>query len=106
MANQTRPLIGLNADFTPTSKQAPSHLRLNAGYVDAVLAAHGLPIVMPPINKESEINAFLDRIDGFILTGGRDIDPRKQGWPNHPATQPLAERRDDNDRILVRRLLH
>jgi putative glutamine amidotransferase len=105
MAHHTRPWIGINADFIPTGKVTGAHARINAGYFDAILAAHGLPVIMPPLGKEAEINAFLDRIDGFVLTGGLDLDPRRQGQPTHPAVQPMAERREENDRVLVRRLV-
>src|SRR5262245_37313300 len=105
MAQQTRPAIGINADFVAAKKNIQASLRLNAGYCDAVLAAGGLPVVMPPYAKEAEINAFLDRVDGFVLSGGLDLDPRKHGLPIHAAVQLMSERRDENDRILVRCLL-
>jgi putative glutamine amidotransferase len=105
MASQTRPLIGMNVDFVPASKVHRPHLRLNAGYPEAVLAAGALPVLMPIFGKEAEISAFLDRVDGFILTGGPDLDPRKQGLPRHASVHPMPERREDNDRILARQLL-
>jgi putative glutamine amidotransferase len=105
MTHHTRPWIGINADFIPAGKVTSAHVRMNAGYFDAVLAAHGLPVIMPPLGKEPEINAFLDRVDGFVLTGGLDLDPRRQGQPTHPSVQPMAERREESDRVLVRRLL-
>ena len=105
MAHHTRPFIGINADFVPAAKSTPGQLRLHAGYFEAILAAGGLPVVMPLLGKETEINAFLDRVDGFVLTGGLDLDPKRQGLPSHPAVQPMCERREENDRLLVRRLL-
>jgi putative glutamine amidotransferase len=105
MKHATRPFIGINADFVAAGKVTVAHARLPAGYFDTVLAAGGLPVILPPLAKEAEINALLDRLDGVILSGGADLDPRKQGHPSHPAVQLLAERRDDNDRILVRRVI-
>ena len=105
MAHHTRPLIGINADFVPAGKVTSAHFRLNVGYVDAVVAAGGLPTILPPLGKEVELNAYLDRLDGIVLSGGLDIDPRRQQQPSHPAVQPMAERREENDRLLVRRLL-
>jgi putative glutamine amidotransferase len=105
MAQQTRPVIGVNADFVAAKKHTQASLRLNAGYFDAVLAAGGLPVIMPLLGKEGEINAFLDMVDGFVLSGGLDMDPRKHGLPHHPAVQPMAERREEHDRLLVRLLL-
>jgi putative glutamine amidotransferase len=105
MAQQTRPIIGVNADFFAAGKNTSAHIRLQAGYFDQVVAAGGLPVVMPPFNKDAEIDAFLDRVDGFILSGGLDMDPRRSGQPRHHAVQPMAERRESSDRILVEQLL-
>jgi len=105
MAHHTRPLIGINTDFIPAGKTTPAQVRLHTGYFEAVAAAGGLPVIMPPFAKEPEINAFLDRVDGFILTGGLDLDPRRQGLPTHPSVQPMPERREESDRVLVRRIL-
>ena len=105
MARQTRPFIGINADFIAAGKLTNAHVRLNAGYFDAVLAAGGLPVIMPPLGKDAEINAFLDRVDGMLMTGGLDLDPKRQGLPSHPAVQPMAPRREDNDKVLVQRII-
>jgi putative glutamine amidotransferase len=105
MAAQTRPVIGINADFIAAGKHGQAQIRLTAGYFDSVLAAGGLPLIMPPLNKDAEINAFLDHVHGFILSGGADMDPRRSGQPSHAAIEPMAERRELNDRALVRCLL-
>lgn len=104
MARQTRPFIGVNADFTPGSKAQRAHLRLNIGYIDAVVAAGGLPVVLPPLGKETDLDSFLDHLDGIVLSGGLDLDPRRVGLPTSPAVQLMAERRDDSDRQLIRQI--
>jgi putative glutamine amidotransferase len=104
MAQQTRPLIGLNVDYIPGKNTRP-HLRLNVGYAESVFSAGGMPVLMPILGLESEIGAFLDRVDGFVLTGGLDLDPRRQGLPRHSSIQPMPERREEHDRALVRLLL-
>ena len=103
MANRDRPLIGVNADFVPAGKQTAALLRLGIGYLDAVLAAGGLPVAVPP--AADEVERYLDRLDGFLLSGGADLDPRRHGLPWHPAVQLLPPRRDDSDRRLVRCLV-
>jgi putative glutamine amidotransferase len=105
MAHQTRPLIGMNADFVAAGKHVQAQARLHAGYFDSVLSAGGLPVIMPPLGKDADINACLDRVDGFILTGGLDMDPRRSGQATHPAVQPMPERREENDKVLIRSLL-
>ena len=105
MAQATRPLIGLNVDFVPATKTTRPHLRLNQGYAEAVLTAGGLPVLMPILGKDADIRAFLEPLDGFILTGGLDLDPRRLGLPRHHAVTPMHERRDEHDRVLVRMLI-
>lgn len=105
MPSMSRPIIGLNADFITVGKATRPHLRLNLGYTEAVLTAGGLPILMPLLDKEADIRAFVDRVDGFVLTGGLDLDPRRLGLPRHHAVTPMPERREERDRILVRVLL-
>jgi putative glutamine amidotransferase len=105
MGHQTRPFIGINADFVSAGKVTRAHARLCAGYFDAVMAAGGLPVIIPPLGKETEIHAVLERLDGVILSGGLDLDPRRQQMPSHPAVQPMSERREESDRVLVRCIL-
>ena len=100
-----RPLIGINTDYFAATKTYSAHARVNAGYFDAVLASGGLPILLPPLGKEPEIDAMLDKLDGIVLTGGLDMDPRRNGQAMSNSIQLMADRRDANDRILVRRVI-
>jgi putative glutamine amidotransferase len=105
MAAATRPLIGINADFLAAGKQTRAVARLHAGYFDAVMAGGGLPIILPPLGAKNELDSLLDLLDGFILSGGLDMDPRRQGRMNHQALKPMAARREENDQILIKLLL-
>src|SRR5688572_10900335 len=100
-----RPLIGINTDFFAASKTYAAHARVNAGYFDAVLAAGGLPILLPPVGKEAEIDTLLDKMDGVLLTGRLDMDPRRNGQALSNSIQMMADRRDAHDRVLVRRVI-
>ncbi len=105
MSANSRPVIGINTDFYAASKTYTAHARLNAGYFDAVVQAGGLPVLLPPLGKDAELDGLLDRIDGIVLTGGLDIDPRRQGLPSSSAVQPMAERRELSDRLLVQKVI-
>src|SRR4051794_37931319 len=97
-----RPFIGINTDFFAATKTYSAHARVNAGYFDAVLAAGGMPILLPPVGKEPEIDALLDKLDGIVLTGGLDMDPRKNGQAMSNSIQPMADRRGARARHLGR----
>lgn len=98
---RSRPYIGINADFTTTAKTGVSIARLPIGYVDAVAKAGGVPMILPPLTKDMELDPILDRLDGIVLSGGLDLDPRRVGQPTHRAVVPMAERRETSDRRLV-----
>jgi putative glutamine amidotransferase len=100
-----RPLIGINSDFVAASKFSSPHACLRVGYFDSVLAAGGLPLMLPPFERARDVRAALGRFDGFVLSGGLDIDPRKLQLPLHPSVQPMSERRELSDQVLVRCIL-
>ena len=50
--------------------------RVTIEYLQSVERAGGTPILLPPQPDCSSIDEILVRIDGLMLTGGGDIDPR------------------------------
>jgi putative glutamine amidotransferase len=101
-----RPLVGINADYLTPKTGAP-YARVNAGYFDAVLAAGGLPILLPPVRKDNfaELDTLLDMLAGVILVGGADLDPRRQGQPLTNAVTPMPARREESDRYLLSKVV-
>ena len=51
---------------------------------------------------EDDLYRVLDILDGFVLCGGADLDPRMDGFMLHPAMRLLDRRREEFDRMLVR----
>jgi putative glutamine amidotransferase len=65
-----------------------------------------LPLLLPPIRKDNlaEIDTLLDLAAGIVLTGGLDMDPRRNGMALTAAVHPMASRREDADRFLLGRI--
>jgi putative glutamine amidotransferase len=57
-------------------------MALGMVYLVAIERAGGLPVVLPPLERES-IGPMLDRLDGLCLSGGPDLDPVTYGQPPH-----------------------
>jgi len=102
MAHAVRPLIGLNVDYMPAGKTGGAQHKLHAGYCESVYAAGGLPVLLPPVSKEDDLDDLLDRFDGLVLVGGLDMDPRRSGLTLHAAVQPMPPKREDFDRMLCK----
>ena len=99
---QTKPLIGLNADYRAAKKDAPAFSYVCAGYFDAIVKTGGVPIVIPPLEDQADLERILDLLDGLVMVGGADLDPRRDGFMLHPSVRLLDNRRETFDRRLVR----
>ncbi|MFH1269117.1 MAG: gamma-glutamyl-gamma-aminobutyrate hydrolase family protein [Planctomycetota bacterium] len=97
-----KPLIGLNADYRSARNDAPAFGYLCAGYFDSLVEAGAIPIVVPPLEEADDVNRILDVLDGFVMIGGADLDPRLDGFMLHPAVRTLDPRREQFDRMLIR----
>ncbi len=96
----TPPIIGLSAYAEPArwgAWDARASL-LPTTYTEQVVAAGGIPVLLPPTPG---VQAALPRLDGLILTGGGDIDPFLYGAVPHPRTSRVCRERDDAERALL-----
>jgi putative glutamine amidotransferase len=98
----TKPIIGLNADFVNASGDKPSFTYVASGYYDAICKVGGIPLILPPVDSDEDVELMLDRLHGLVFVGGADLDPRRDGWMLHPTIRPLAQRRELFDRRLMR----
>lgn len=68
-----------------------------ASYLDAVVAAGGAPLLLPPVGPGTDV---LDAVDALIVIGGTDVDPATYGADALPTT--ISEpRRDETDLALT-----
>lgn len=98
----SKPVIGVNADYRSPLADKPGLTYLASDYYDAILRAGGLPMVLPPLSEEADVQQALDHLDGVLLIGGADLDPTRDGWVMHPSVSPMDPRREDFDRLLAR----
>src|SRR6185295_19458741 len=98
---RSKPLIGLNADYRAAKKDSPAFSYVCAGYYDAIVASGAVPIILPPLADEDDLSRVLDLLDGVVLVGGADLDPRRDGFMLHPSVRQLDTRREEFDRMLM-----
>ena len=100
LAFREKPLIGVNMDHRSLRKGSPSFSFVTADYCDSITNAGGVPVVIPPVLDD--LNRVLDLLDGVVLIGGADLDPRNDGFMLHPSITLLDRHREQFDRMLIR----
>jgi putative glutamine amidotransferase len=98
----SRPLIGINADYRSARNGSPDFAYLAGGYVRSLTKAGAVPLIIPPLEEEAEFDRILDTLDGVVLCGGADLDCRRDGFMLHPSMRLVDAYREESDRMLVR----
>ncbi|MGD0707937.1 MAG: gamma-glutamyl-gamma-aminobutyrate hydrolase family protein [Anaerolineaceae bacterium] len=86
------PLIGITTKYKVIDKKY-YHL-LSIRYTDAVLAAGGIPVLIPARFSHGQCTSLVERLDGLLLTGGGDIDPARFGGTLHRKVNGVSPERD------------
>ena len=94
-------LIGV----TPSTDENPSRIQINEDYMNAVLRAGALPVLLPLTGDEHTLDEMLRRVDGLVLTGGADVEPRCYGEERLPLCGETSPRRDEMEFLLCRKAL-
>jgi len=83
----------------------PGRLIINEDYMQAVIRAGGLPVLLPLTEDKAQWEEMLQRIDGLLLSGGSDVGPEYYGEETLPCCGETAPRRDIQEFYLCRRAL-
>lgn len=95
------PWIGL----TPALNQQETHLMAHESFFTALTHYGAQPVLLPLTDCEETLSACVERLDGFILTGGSDLDPLCYGEVCRPWCGAIIPRRDEMELKLCRMLL-
>jgi putative glutamine amidotransferase len=95
------PLIGITTFRNKKDGQAAQH-SISEMYVQAVMRAGGVPVLIPVELKQPEIEVLSTRLDGLLLSGGGDILPEKYGGTMIGKVNYMDGDRDDLEIGLVK----
>ena len=93
---QSKPVIGITANYDDGKSM------LAEGYYKKVVAAGGVPLLIPPMDDTATIINTLDRIDGLILSGGGDYNPLFCGEEPSPRLHSINGERDLPEMLITR----
>ena len=82
---------------------APARLSLRLSYTQALQEAGAIAVVLPAHGYVDDTAALLDRVDGFLMSGGPDLDPAVYGQDPHPLLGPDVDLvADEYEQALLR----
>lgn len=64
-----------------------------------------LPIMLPIVEDEHLIRSYAEEFDGFICTGGDDVDPALYGEEKHPKCGEIEAMRDTFELSLLKNIV-
>lgn len=94
-----RPKIGV----LPLYDSEKQTLWINPLYFGGIETAGGLPVLLPLSQDEALWEEYLNSFDGFVFTGGQDIDPAIYGEEKRPECGYQAPMRDRQETYMLRR---
>lgn len=96
------PLIAIPTATLPSALPTePSIWAMRSSYVQAIMRAGGLPVLLPPLVDRTMLHDLLARVDGIMLAGGADIDPTLYGEKPEPGLEQLDPGRDQIERAVT-----
>ena len=91
-----KPVIGITGNYGELT------CKLAEGYYKSVEKAGGIPVIIPPLADTDVIINTLEIVDGLILSGGGDYDPRYADEEPDPKLGEINEERDLPELFITR----
>lgn len=95
------PVIGI----LPRYDTEFTNLTLSEGYITGIIAAGGLPLMIPLTFDQENVERILDLCDGFLIPGGPDITPSLYGRDEEPQLCRTSPMRDAMEFMLIPEIL-
>lgn len=85
-----KPIIAV----TPLYDDALNSIWMLPMYLDGIYAAGGIPVILPLEIDKKDIASITAKFDGFLFTGGQDIEPKLYGEEKQDFCSEVNEARD------------
>lgn len=75
---------------------------LNASYIKAITDAGGIPLLIPLGLSDEDMQAIYNRVDGILLPGGGDVEPRNYNGQKIKRLRGVDPARDRTEIFMTR----
>lgn len=95
-----KPVIGITTDIKD------EHFVIEEKYAHAVIKAGGTPLLIPSVTGNPELAVeTMAAIDGLLLPGSRDMDPKFYNEEPHPKLRPMSLERTETEFSVLSRAI-
>jgi putative glutamine amidotransferase len=104
MTRRTPPIIGLTCGEIHNKAEpwSPVAFGQSRTYVDSIIQAGGVPLLLPLTEDAAVLRAAYDVLDGLCLAGGNDLQPALYGQEPAAETNDYSALRDATEQTLLR----
>jgi putative glutamine amidotransferase len=102
MTRRLAPLIGITCEAVFPDGGKAYDLVCDHRYAEAVKDAGGHPVLLPIAYRKKVLQRYLQGIDGLVIVGGDDVDPRLYGEEPQPGTHVILQQRTTFETWLYR----
>lgn len=94
--SKPKPLVGITTDLKN------KHNSIEEAYAKAVVKYGGLSVLLPTLEHEqSYFLELIQRVDGLLIPGSRDMDPHYYDQEPHPKLNPMNHERTEAEFIAL-----
>ncbi len=96
-----KPIIGV----MPLWDEEKKSLWMLPGYMEGVIEAGGIPVMMPLTDDEYILEKLINSYDGFLFTGGQDVSPSIYNEEIKYDNVITCEKRDKMEEICLKLIM-
>jgi len=100
MMTTSKPLIGITTDLKEKV------FSIEPSYAQSITSYDGIPFLIPSIpDDESFLDNTASKLNGLLIPGSRDMDPKFYNENPHPKIKPMSIERTEFEFRLLERML-
>jgi putative glutamine amidotransferase len=101
---QKKPIIGITCGeiHNQTEPWSPVAFGQSQTYVNAIIGAGGIPLLLPLSASEDILRPLYDLLDGICFAGGNDLNPKLYNQKPYESVTDYSPLRDTTEQMLLR----
>lgn len=96
-----KPLIALTSQYSDDNEK----MQMRSRYFNIITICGGIPIPLPQLFDKSDIKQLAEKFDGFLFSGGDDVNPQLYDEEIQPECGFISDERDTFEIALLHEVM-